>query len=64
MYGARFCTRSLVALNLLGNISLNPHVFKKGLTQLVRLHPTAESLTAVSVLAAHLTLQPLTATIV
>lgn len=64
VYGARFCTRSLVALNLLGNISLNPHVFKKGLTQLVRLHPTAESLTAVSVLAAHLTLQPLTATIV
>ena len=63
-YGTNFGTRSLVALNLLGNIKLNPHVFKKGITQLIKFHPTAESLTAVSVLAASLTLQPLTATIV
>ncbi|KRL01639.1 heavy metal translocating P-type ATPase [Liquorilactobacillus capillatus] len=62
--GTKLSARSLMAMNLLANINLNPDIFKKGLSQLFKLKPTAESLTAVSVIAAHLTFQPLTATIV
>lgn len=54
----------LLISNLVANVYLNPAVFRRGTAQLLKGQPSADSLTMTSILAAFLTKQPITATLV
>lgn len=56
--------KPLLGGSLLLSAALDPKVFTRGFKQLLRLKPTADSLTMVSILAAYLIKQPVTATTV
>jgi len=54
----------LLATSFVENFCLNPAIFTSGFKQLIKLKPSADSLTLVSILAAYLIKQPITGTTV